>query len=286
MIWHNTFGKNLPVKLSVCVGHLFLFATMSMDGSKMFVNRRLALGVGWAQGGRDYMQDAFALSLSCRCREKELDFFGVFDGHGPNGENVSRYVARNLCDIVLEHYESCPDIVEFAQSIEVGCMLLDDEMRKEPDLASFDGMVLGGSTACAVWVFKGLGQIYSCNTGDSRFILSYNGRAVPVTVDHKPSNMQEKARICNAGGFVDNDRVNGILGVARAFGDYHFKSKPNMLPHQQPVTALPDVRTVEIDSSIDFLVIASDGIWDLMSNQEVVDFISQVVGLLGHFIHF
>jgi len=56
-----------------------------MNGSKVFVNSRIMLAVGWTQGGRDYMQDSFALSLSSRSRNREIDFFGVFDGHGPNG---------------------------------------------------------------------------------------------------------------------------------------------------------------------------------------------------------
>ena len=75
-----------------------------MDGSRLFSNSRVVLGVAWAQGGRDYMQDAFSLSLSCATKEAEVDFFGVFDGHGPNGENMSRFVAYKLCDTVLEQF--------------------------------------------------------------------------------------------------------------------------------------------------------------------------------------
>jgi len=185
-------------------------------------------------------------------------------------------VARHFCDAVLDHYDFS-DVSEFAQSVECGAMLLDRDMKKVPTLMADDGTVPGGSTACAVWIFKDQSQIYSANVGDSRFILSYNGRAVPVTVDHKPSAACERARIARAGGYVENDRVNGTLGVARAFGDFTFKKSANVKPHEQPVIALPDVRAVAIDSSIDFMVIASDGVWDLMTVSDRIAFACSLV---------
>ena len=240
-----------------------------MDGSRLFSNARVVLGVAWAQGGRDYMQDAFSLSLSCATKEAEVDFFGVFDGHGPNGENMSRFVAYKLCDMVLEEFARPNQ--SFPQAIETACLMLDRDMESTPELMEDDGQVLGGTTASVVWIKKN--EIYSCNIGDSRFILSYNGKAVPVTEDHKPDNDTERMRIVQAGGFVEDGRVNGILGVARAFGDFMFKDAKKKKPHEQLVSVLPDVRTVQIDEGIDFLVIASDGIWDMMDNQQVVQFI-------------
>ncbi len=220
------------------------------------------------------MQDAFSLDLSCSAKKSEVDFFGVFDGHGPNGEGISRQVACNICKVVLKYY-LCNAKSTLPQSIEMGCLILDDDLRRDPAVvAAIDaGSLVGGTCCCAIWLMDGC--IYSGNLGDSRLILSYDGKAVPVTVDHKPSSPQEMARIAKAGGFVENDRVNGILGVARAFGDYNFKSQEDCGPHQQLVSALPEVRTVDVDDNIDFMVVASDGIWDLMSNQEVVDFIAQ-----------
>ncbi len=240
------------------------------DGSKFFSNHRLILGVAWAQAGRNYMQDAFSLSLDCNTTDSHMDFFGVFDGHGPNGENISKHVACNLSDVVLGDYLQERNVT-FPESIERGCLSLDADMRRLPELMSADGRVFGGSTACAVWMLDE--YIYNGNVGDSRLILSYNGKAYNVSQDHKPSASDEKARIKAFGGYVKNDRVNGSLGVARAFGDYHFKMRGDLTPYQQLVTAVPDVRTVEIEDDIDFLVVASDGVWDIMTNQEVVDFV-------------
>ncbi len=220
------------------------------------------------------MQDAFSLSLSCSAKKTDLDFFGVFDGHGPNGEAISRHVACSICEIVLKYFAQDTRHT-LPQAIEMGCLILDAQMKSDPEVSSsiLSGNIIGGCCCCAVWVMGGC--IYSGNLGDSRFILSYNGKAVAVTVDHKPSHPIETARIKRAGGHVTNDRVNGTLGVARAFGDYNFKQREDLGPHEQLVSSLPEVRTVDIDSKIDFLVVATDGVWDIMTNQEAVDFISK-----------
>ena len=241
---------------------------MSMDGSQLFSNDRVILGVAFAQGGRDYMQDAYSINLNTHAKKDEIAFMGVFDGHGPNGENIARFIAYNISEQVLDQYTNGQS---FPQSIETACLLLDDRMRLTKKLMDTDGLVLGGTTCNAVWI-KGK-KIYSCNVGDSRFIVAYNEKAVPITEDHKPHLQSERVRIYQAGGHISDGRVNGILAVARSFGDYMLKEDNDKESHEQKITSLPDVRTVDIDSSIDFMVLATDGIWDMMTNQETVDFI-------------
>lgn len=238
------------------------------DGSRLFSNARVILGVAWAQASRECMQDSFSLSLSRKAKNKEIDFFGVFDGHGPNGEDISRYLAYKLCGVVLGQFRKTKQ--SFPQCIETGCLKVDNKIRKTQKLME-DGEVIGGSTACVCWIMEGL--IYSANVGDSRFILSYKGRAVAVTEDNKPHNPHEKQRIKEAGGYIYDGRVNGILAVSRAFGDACFKDIKGSGPHEQLVSAVPDVRTVLIDEHIDFLVIATDGVFDVMTNQQVVNFV-------------
>lgn len=155
------------------------------------------------------MQDAFSLNLSSQVRGDELDYFGVFDGHGPNGENIARHVAFTLYDVVVKKYAE-DEKRSFPEAIEMGCLYLDAQMKVNPGLMDNNGIVLGGSTGCTVWLLNGI--IYSGNVGDSRFILSYSGRAVAVTQDHKPDNPTELARVQDAGGHVTGNRVNGILG--------------------------------------------------------------------------
>ncbi len=236
--------------------------------SKTFANDSLIIAVAWAQGGREYMQDAFIINLASETQSAAL--FGVCDGHGPNGENVARYVATRIGTAVLREKGSSED---YPTAIEAACLKLDEQLRKDKAQMNKDGKVLGGSTCCVVWVNESGSEMYSCNVGDSRFVMSYNGEAHAVTEDHKPFNGKERVRIYKAGGHVSNLRVNGILAVSRSFGDFLFKGNESKKQADQLVTALPDIRTVEIDDNIDFMVVASDGLWDIMTNDEAVDFI-------------
>ncbi len=245
---------------------------MDIKDSQNFENKRVRLGVAFAQGGRDYMQDVFSVHLDASKASDPIpiDFLGVMDGHGPNGEKVAMFVASNLCDAVLELFRSGH---HFLESIEMACLVLDEKLRGSHWLMDATGQISGGSTCNAIWIREK--KIYSCNVGDCRFILSYKGKAFPVTEDHKPESKKERQRIIKAGGYVSDNRVNGILGVARSFGDFVFKTRSSKTAAEQVVTALPDVFTVEIDQNIDFMVLASDGVWDVMSNQEVVDFVKE-----------
>lgn len=111
------------------------------------------------------------------------------------------------------------------------------------------------------------------NTGDSRCVISRRGIAEPLTLDHKPVLLEEAERIMNAGGFVRDNRVNGALNVSRTIGDLDFKRNDN-LPHtHQMVVATPDITTFELQKGDEFLILACDGIWDVLSNQEAVDFV-------------
>lgn len=127
--------------------------------------------------------------------------------------------------------------------------------------------------------------------------------------DHKPSNTEENSRICKAGGWVEYNRVNGNLALSRgklfrmhngmvlhylciptktynvfcvpyiALGDFVFKRNTNMKPEEQMVIALPDVETRSINEDWEFVVLACDGIWDVLTNEEVVEFVRRRIGL-------
>ena len=106
------------------------------------------------------------------------------------------------------------------------------------------------------------------NIGDSRAILSRQGRPVPLSRDHKPDDPEEKAHIEALGGQVTVRgtiaRVNGNLSLSRAIGD----------KAERPfVRATPEFTTIPIQKDDDFVVVATDGLWDVFNNWEVVDFI-------------
>lgn len=115
--------------------------------------------------------------------------------------------------------------------------------------------------------------------GDSRCISCVNGLAEALSLDHKPSNEEERSRIEQAGGFVEFNRVNGNLALSRAFGDFAFKSRAELPQEQQMITVKPDVVVRDLDPDLQFVVLACDGIWDVLSNQEVADFIIKRISL-------
>eukprot|EP00658_Telonema_sp_P-2_P012212 TRINITY_DN14652_c0_g1_i4.p2 TRINITY_DN14652_c0_g1~~TRINITY_DN14652_c0_g1_i4.p2 ORF type:complete len:157 (+),score=45.81 TRINITY_DN14652_c0_g1_i4:227-697(+) len=117
-------------------------------------------------------------------------------------------------------------------------------------------------------------------------------RVVALSEDHKPNNAEEIARIGNAGGFVETtvrsfngkqvscSRVNGRLAVARAFGDFDLKQNRGLPASQQMVSCEPEVRVEEVAQG-DVLIMACDGIWDVMNNQEVGEFVVDAMDALA-----
>ena len=128
----------------------------------------------------------------------------------------------------------------------------------------------GPSAGCtAVVALVRGGQLVVANAGDSRCVLSRRGRAGDLTHDHKPTDPEEYARILKAGGFVTEGRVNGSLTLSRALGDLEYKQARELPPEPQAVTALPEVRSEALGEGDEFLILACDGIWDVLTNQEV-----------------
>lgn len=90
------------------------------------------------------------------------------------------------------------------------------------------------------------------NAGDSRSVLarSTTGKAlsletVALSEDHKPDNFDEKKRIEAAGGFVEDNRVNGSLNLSRSLGDFTYKGKTDKPYDQQMVICVPEIRSIE-----------------------------------------
>ena len=146
---------------------------------------------------------------------------------------------------------------------------IDAEWEKERDEDD-----TSGSTA-VVCLITPTGHLIVGNAGDSRCVLSRGGKAVALSQDHKPMNETELARIQAAGDDVINGRVNGNLALSRAVGDFAFKQNKELSAEKQSITAAPDVTVTEMTGDDEFIVLACDGIWDVMTNDEVVDFVSK-----------
>lgn len=167
--------------------------------------------------------------------------------------------------------------VEEEEDTEEGEEDSEDE-DEEMCLPGMDGKEEPGSdsgTTAVVALIRGK-QLIVANAGDSRCVVSERGKAVDMSYDHKPEDELELNRIKNAGGKVTMDgRVNGGLNLSRAIGDHFYKRNKVLPPQEQMISAMPDVKVLTLNEEHDFMVIACDGIWNVLSSQEVVDFISE-----------
>ena len=133
------------------------------------------------------------------------------------------------------------------------------QMHEEIEKKNFED----GTAALVVYLTTN--SIWLANAGDSRAIMCRKGRPFPLSRDHKSDSIDEKRRIKNLNGFItEESRVNGILSLSRALGDCE----------QQPhVTWLPDILQMDINNAIEYIIMACDGLWDVVSNDEVVNIV-------------
>ena len=120
-----------------------------------------------------------------------------------------------------------------------------------------------GSTAIVALIHEN--TLLVANAGDSRAVLASGGKYIPLSTDHKPERIDEKKRIEALGGKVIHFgtwRVQGILSISRSFGDRMLR------PY---VIAEPDVITRTIEAADDYVILATDGVWDVITSQEAVD---------------
>jgi len=193
-------------------------------------------------------------------------FFGIFDGH--SGHLCAEYISEHLPSY-FEHNPNYPDDIKTA-AIEAfsACDLkyLKEEAapQSNPD----------GCTACVVILWEDV--IYVINSGDSRCILCNGGQCIEMSTDHRPGNPTEEERIKKCGGYVKNDRIRGRLAVARGFGAYPYKDKKTLGPRY--VTVEPEIKTFPITNDTEFIIIASDGVWDKLTNDEAIELVRTKLG--------
>uniref|UniRef100_A0A7S0LP81 PPM-type phosphatase domain-containing protein n=1 Tax=Coccolithus braarudii TaxID=221442 RepID=A0A7S0LP81_9EUKA len=229
----------------------------------------LTYGVSAMQGWRAQMEDDHLHVLGVP-QAPDISIFGVYDGHG--GDMVAHYTAKHFLTHLYKEmpydHTAADFVAKSQQAFEVAVMALDAELKGLSVVES--GQDQSGSTSVMTLVSPR--HVICANTGDSRAVLSRSGQAVALSHDHKPFNPGEKERIENAGGTVKFNRVNGDLAVSRALGDFVYKRCDTVEAKEQAVTAFPEVIIEQrVPEEDEFIVLACDGIWDVMSSQEVVD---------------
>ncbi|PKA62407.1 putative protein phosphatase 2C 6 [Apostasia shenzhenica] len=272
---------------------------------RMFLNSASEVACLFSQQGKKGTnQDAMLVWENFASRSDTV-FCGVFDGHGPLGHLVSKKVRDSLPIKLYSHFRESTNIEdasismddEYTKSIEANdkgnlpdmyltlkqyflesFKSMDKELKFHPTIDCF----CSGSTA--VIAIKQGQDLVIGNVGDSRAVLGMRDKnnnliAVQLTVDLKPNLPREAARIQQCRGRVfslqDEPEVARVwlpnsdspgLAMARAFGDFCLKD--------YGLISVPDISYRRLTDKDEFIVLASDGIWDVLSNKEVVDIVA------------
>ncbi|XP_058206212.1 protein phosphatase 2C 57 [Rhododendron vialii] len=257
-----------------------------------------AAGVRWGsvklQGAREEMEDDAVV-----VRSDDLDGFSyaaVFDGHA--GFSSVKFLREELykeCVTTLQSglLLSGKDLNNTSKALQEAFEKADAKLLRWLDESREE--VESGSTATVLFI--GNERIFVAHVGDSCVVLSRSGKAEVLTNPHRPYgrnrvSLQEIKRITEAGGWIVDGRICGDISVSRAFGDMRFKTKkkemlekgleegrwsPKFISRVQftgdLVTATPDIYQVTLGSDAEFILLASDGLWDYMNSSEAVNFV-------------
>ncbi|CAH0490891.1 unnamed protein product [Peronospora farinosa] len=259
---------------------------------------RVQVGISLAQGARQYMEDRY--SAVERLFEDEMDaesspsLLAVYDGH--NGAYASEYARRRFKELLAGN----KDLVTISRRARYAALTADDvenicELLADA-FATVDAEILqrtvilnkrDGST-----VLLGLlvgGKLFVANLGDSRGVLAQADdnseasddeveapSAVRLSTDHKPDLKEEMDRVREAGGKVifsgcwrvAHDQIALRLAISRSLGDHPLKTNLPSSCSAPLVSVIPDVRVLNVEAAGEYLVFASDGLWDRLSDND------------------
>lgn len=241
------------------------------------VANKMNYGVSSMQGWRASMEDSHTIVKQIPGFEGS-SLFAVFDGHG--GSLAAEFSSKEL----LQTFRNSDQFSDQITPEIIGDILrksffeIDRKMKELPEMVK--GEDHSGCTAIAAIITPT--HIIVANSGDSRSCLAFDGHTVPMSFDHKPFNDIERERIEKAGGHVRNKRVNGDLAVSRALGDFMYKQRHDLSAQEQQVSAEPDIKIHVRTGKEEFLLIACDGIWDVMSNEVACDYVRQLLNSGEH----
>ncbi len=253
------------------------------------------------------MEDAHITKIDLG-ESKSLNLFGVFDGHG--GKEIAQFVSNHFSDEfiqnkkylngdiknalketfikmdeIMQTLNGKEEIKQYARKSKEEDELQSINEPPNPQMKMFSQLIpqknpesdeislRTGCTACVCAIEEKSKKVYFANAGDSRVVICKKGKAIPMSVDHKPDLEKEKDRIYKADGWISDGRVKGNLNLTRGLGDLEYKSNKHLKPEEQIITADPDILSNDFNNDVDFIIVGCDGIWDCLSNQQACDFV-------------
>ncbi|XP_020694345.1 probable protein phosphatase 2C 74 isoform X1 [Dendrobium catenatum] len=212
------------------------------------------------RGTRHRMEDGYVAITNIHEDSKQA-VFGVLDGHG--GRACVDFVSQKLGNNIIKALEEVKEDNEedkLESAIKTAYLTTDREFLSQ-------GVSSG---TCVATILIKDGKLHVSNAGDCRVVMSKKGVADVLTSDHRPEREDERIRIENSGGYVScyNGvwRVQDSLAISRAIGDVNMKKW---------IISEPETRIIQLNKDCEFLIMASDGLWDKVSNQEAVDVVRQ-----------
>ena len=207
---------------------------------------------------REYMEDRFSILVNFPHKEQNKSLFAIFDGHG--GNQISHYLMNNFFSVFLKFSEKYNN-QNYEKIFQKTFSHLDDEIKKIQNSQTI------GSTATIILLTKEMDQIlgpqkviYSVNLGDSNCQLINKNGYKKITYEHRCNDDMEEKRIKK--GNIINGRVGGNISVTRSFGDFNMR--------EFGLISEPYINKILVnDNEKNFLVLASDGVWDFIGEEEL-----------------
>jgi serine/threonine protein phosphatase PrpC len=215
------------------------------------------------KGMREHNEDYETIYINSNnndIKSKKINIFGIYDGHG--GKYISKYLSEKIPDYFKKNDVQYPLSGRYVRNV---FKEIQNDLEKNHSSYS---EYCGSTCLLAIdYIHEQKRFIDIINLGDSRCVISRGNKANIITSDHKPNWPTEKERIKKMGGEIYFDGADwriGDLSVSRAFGD---------LDNKPYISCVPDIYRYKLSKKDQFMVLACDGLWDVMDGQYVVNFI-------------
>jgi protein phosphatase 1L len=183
--------------------------------------------------------------------EKKYSLFGIFDGHG--GNDVVKYIKNRLPEIIKANITKNDNYDSIENNLTSSFHKIDEELK-------FYDSEHTGSTATILLFQDNI--VYCANVGDSTAFIIYDNFIKKISIDHKCTDPKEEERILLSGGKITKNRVMGQLVLSRCLGDLYCK--------KYGVSNIPDISVNKLEGNVKYVVVASDGVWDVVKENELL----------------